>query len=63
MAEGETLKLPKQVSELRPELLTFSEERRWDLLEFVRSDDVAEIKACNLGPVSAWFSRYTWNIL
>lgn len=53
MAE-ETLKLPKPLlgNEIRNDFLTFPPERRWDLLGFIKSDDVEEIKSCEIGPVS-----------
>ena len=53
MAE-ETLKLPKPllVNEIRTDFLTFPPDRRWDLLGFIKSDEVEEIKSCDVGPVS-----------
>ena len=48
--EAEALKLPKPVAP--PELLNFTGDRRWDLLGFVRPDEVEEVKACNLDSVS-----------
>ena len=54
MAEGETLKLPKPVIEhdIRSDFLPFSDDRRWELMNFIRPDDVEEIKSCEMGPVS-----------
>jgi len=51
-AEAEALKLPKPVAP--PELLNFTGDRRWDLLGFVRPDEVEEVKACNLDSVSVY---------
>ena len=53
MADGETLKLPKPVSgnDIRTDFLTFPGDRRWDLLGFVKSDEIEEIKSCDVGHV------------
>ena len=51
----ETLKLPKPLlgTEIRNDFLTtFPPDRRWDLLGFIKSEEVEEIKSCDVGPVS-----------
>lgn len=58
-AEENSLRLPKPIQistcDMRPELVNFSGERRWDLLGFVRQDEIEDVKACNVDEVRILF--------
>jgi len=60
--ETVSLRLPKPLldNEIRRDFLNFSPDRRWDLLGFIKSDEVEEIKSSDVGPDGHRYYLVRW---